>query len=244
LKICDIPYFSFLYGSLAVCLLGTSSTYADFPKIANPNYKKTAYESENAQRIEDIKSQLDKVKRLSDNQEMEISILKEKIETQDTIIESVQKETKEAQKSQQEYLKTALKEQLDSVSKIDTQVKASSATANLDLQRFKQSLTEATNLILDLQKRIKELEKITERQARESEHLQATLKALTEALGDSSSPSIAIKDKSSTGYKVKAGDSLEKIAKQFKTTSAVLRQMNQLQNDRIKVGQVLNVPES
>ncbi len=48
--------------------------------------------------------------------------------------------------------------------------------------------------------------------------------------------------KSTKVYKVKAGDSLEKIAKAHKTDVATLKQINHLQNDLIVVDQELHVP--
>lgn len=43
-------------------------------------------------------------------------------------------------------------------------------------------------------------------------------------------------------YKVKSGDTLTKIAKDFGTTVSALRSENNLTTDRIKVGQVLKIP--
>jgi len=43
-------------------------------------------------------------------------------------------------------------------------------------------------------------------------------------------------------YKVKRGDSLDKIAKEFKTSSQQLKKMNQLDDDLIVVGQELKIP--
>jgi len=47
---------------------------------------------------------------------------------------------------------------------------------------------------------------------------------------------------SETFYKVKNGDSLEKIAKNHHTTIQALKVANQLSNDRIVVGQTLQIP--
>lgn len=48
--------------------------------------------------------------------------------------------------------------------------------------------------------------------------------------------------KASKIYKVKSGDSLEKIAKLHKTDVATLKQLNRLQHDLIVVDQEINVP--
>lgn len=48
---------------------------------------------------------------------------------------------------------------------------------------------------------------------------------------------------SSTTYTVKAGDSLEKIAKLHHTTAATLRKLNHLSHDKIMIGQELKVAD-
>lgn len=46
-----------------------------------------------------------------------------------------------------------------------------------------------------------------------------------------------------TSYRVRAGDSIEKIARQFGTTPEALKKLNQLHNDLILVGQEIRVPK-
>jgi len=44
-------------------------------------------------------------------------------------------------------------------------------------------------------------------------------------------------------YRVKAGDSLEKIARKFQTTADALKKNNQLSSDKIVIGQELTIPQ-
>jgi LysM repeat protein len=46
-----------------------------------------------------------------------------------------------------------------------------------------------------------------------------------------------------SAYRVRAGDSIEKIARQFGTTPEQLKKINQLHNDLILVGQEIRVPK-
>jgi len=44
-------------------------------------------------------------------------------------------------------------------------------------------------------------------------------------------------------YRVKSGDSLEKIARKFQTTADALKKSNQLTSDKIVIGQELTIPQ-
>ena len=76
-------------------------------------------------------------------------------------------------------------------------------------------------------------------QIRELDHRFEDLKGLKNTL---SSISKSIGDTKTTSYKVKAGDSLEKIAKRHHVSVETLKQINHLQSDRIIVGQELALP--
>ena len=78
------------------------------------------------------------------------------------------------------------------------------------------------------------LTKKVEEQGRSLKQLEVAMKALLEAVA----PDKAI----GGGYKVKSGDSLEKIAKEHGTTPKVLKELNNLQKDTIYVGQNLVLP--
>jgi LysM repeat protein len=67
--------------------------------------------------------------------------------------------------------------------------------------------------------------------------LKGTLTSLSQVLKEKSKG-----DTSSKRYKVKSGDSLEKIAKQQGTSIDVLKKLNELSSDRIVVGQEILLP--
>jgi len=93
-----------------------------------------------------------------------------------------------------------------------------------------------------LQDRISDLEKKTVAQAHQINLLQEALKTFIDSF--QTSPAYSIADNSSTKiYVVKNGDSLGKIASSHKTTSQILRTMNNLSGDKIIIGQKLKVPE-
>jgi LysM repeat protein len=93
-----------------------------------------------------------------------------------------------------------------------------------------------------LQDRISELEKKTIAQAHQINLLQEALKTFIDSFQTTPAPSVA-DNGSSKIYIVKNGDSLGKIAQAHRTTTQVLRTMNNLSGDKIIVGQKLKVPE-
>lgn len=85
------------------------------------------------------------------------------------------------------------------------------------------SLSQYRERIEDLDKRMEEVSK-----------LKNTLSSLSKAIGSQSSEN--------KSYKVRAGDSLEKIARRHRISVDMLKKINHLENDRIVIGQELKVP--
>ncbi len=92
--------------------------------------------------------------------------------------------------------------------------------STMALTQFKDRITELESEILSHSRRLETLSK-----------LKANIDALAKALKADGKV-----------YKVRSGDSLEKIAKTHKMDVATLREMNQLQQDLIVVDQELKVP--
>ncbi|MGK0400861.1 MAG: N-acetylmuramoyl-L-alanine amidase, partial [Candidatus Azotimanducaceae bacterium] len=44
-------------------------------------------------------------------------------------------------------------------------------------------------------------------------------------------------------YKIKSGDTLSEIAQRFRVSQSILRSFNALKSDRLRIGQVLKIPE-
>ena len=67
--------------------------------------------------------------------------------------------------------------------------------------------------------------------------LKSTLTSISQAMTEKRSAS------SSKTYKVQNGDSLEKIARKHQTSVSALKKLNHLENDRIIVGQEIEIPD-
>lgn len=82
---------------------------------------------------------------------------------------------------------------------------------------------------------VDKLSKDVERHSKNIKQLEIAMKAIIEACAPEKEISIA-------GYKVKSGDSLEKIAKEHSTTPKKIKELNNLKNDNIFAGQNLVLP--
>jgi len=95
---------------------------------------------------------------------------------------------------------------------------------------------EVTMALSQCKSRIEELEKEILAQNRR-------LEALTKLKGNIETLTRSLKTEGGTIYKVRPGDSLEKIAKMHKTDVAKLKQWNGLEQDVIRVDQELKIPQ-
>lgn len=159
------------------------------------------------------------------NHSEEIRVLYARLATQESLIESLRDDIQKISRASLEVSQGDAKQAQARISdleiKVDTlerQLAKKEEVLNQTLQRF-----DTLDLTLDQQKK-------------NSRHLEKSLGTLLEAVG-ADTPSAA------TGtYCVAAGDSLEKLARRFKTSVNTLKELNGLTNDRIVVGKKLKVP--
>ncbi|MBS0627520.1 MAG: LysM peptidoglycan-binding domain-containing protein, partial [Verrucomicrobia bacterium] len=97
--------------------------------------------------------------------------------------------------------------------------------------------TQTTQYLNDCHIKIAELEKTVQHQnalLTEIVQLKSSLTSLTNSLQKTG--------REDTVYKVKAGDSLEKIARLYKISVTALKEENELSNNKIIIGQELKIP--
>lgn len=95
-------------------------------------------------------------------------------------------------------------------------------TIESNLQRLGTHANQTTQSLQQHQKRLDEISK-----------LKGTLNSISQAIANPRA----------TTYKVRSGDSLEKIARRCNTSVGTLKKMNQLTSNTIQIGQELKVPE-
>ncbi len=167
------------------------------------------------------------------NQDQEIARLKQKIQNQETILDSMHAEVTQ-------LIKAAKDSQKSSSSQVDSRLKAMEKNIDkllADLKTFKTHANESSSTFTEIQKKLKEQEEISTLQAKQIKELENALRNLAGVLQSSSGT------KASAGeYRVKPGDSLDKIAKDHGTTVDAIKRVNTLSKDTIYPGQKLEIP--
>jgi LysM repeat protein len=191
--------------------------------------------------FEEIQNLIDDIKVESNNHEKEIRMFEEKLTNQEIAVDTLWKQLNEAAQANKEKMRQIV-EQLEA--KLSNLEIASNTTAS-DVEHLKKQVSEA----IQQKQKITNLEKVNELQNQNIEHLQAALQALMDALQikdvalHSAEPYHSLAN--GPVYHVKAGDSLEKIARKNNTTVVKLKELNHLtdSNDLIIVGQKLRLPD-
>ncbi len=221
----------------------------------NNNY----YLQENTQAINEVRTSLESIRHEMRNHESEIRMFDEKLNNLDAIIEGVRDQISDTSKAHKEQLKGSTENIEDKISNLETATKGLVA----DLRLFKAHANETTSSLAQYKQKIAELEKIVDLQNQNIEHLQAAMRSIMDALqpnepapsknivttptasssNNITSPSANTSINSDRAYRIKPGDSLEKIARNNNTTVQALKELNGLTNDRIVVGKILQLPE-
>ena len=135
----------------------------------------------------------------------------------------------------------SLTKQLKSLEQKIATCETSQGAIKTDMHKFSKHSNETYTAFRQYKERLNTLEKELSTQNRrfdEVAKLKTTLQELAQSMKTISCSSYDIV------YKVKSGDSLEKIAKVHKTTIESLKKHNQLEQDLIVIGQELKIPIS
>ncbi|HEV8052398.1 MAG TPA: LysM peptidoglycan-binding domain-containing protein [Parachlamydiaceae bacterium] len=212
------------------------------------------YQDPNAAAIREMRDSIEDVRHGVSNHEVEIRIIDEKMKSFDSIIDSVRDQLSDSSRIHKEQLK-------GSSASLESRIISLEDTSKgllTDLRLFKAHSNETTAALTQYKQKIGDLEKIIDQQNDNIEHLQAAMRSLMEALNGkpsgqdkhvSTAASCSVASPSRTpsssdrSYKIKAGDSLEKIARAHQTTIQSIKEANGLTTDRIVVGRTLFIPE-
>lgn len=202
------------------------------------------YDGSNAFSIKAVHDTLENVRHAVNNHEAEIRTFEERLKNYDAILDSLRDQLSEVDQAHKDRLK-------GNSATLETKIATLENTSKglvADLRQFKAHANEVSGILEQYKQKIADLEKNIDQQNQNIDHLQAAMHALMEALQikePATSKSAMPKAENSTGrsYRVKSGDSLEKIARANQTTIQAIKELNHLSSDRIVIGQLLQLPE-
>lgn len=182
-------------------------------------------------------SEMGYLKHEQDNIEVELRLFEGKLSTLEESLSLLRQELVESQQGNQRLITSSLAESHDSIARFQ-------ATLNGFVEDLRQLKTHANDLEVSFsqyKRRFSEFEQVVDRHSRNISNLETAIRSLTALVKDAPSNAPAA-IAASKRYKVQSGDTLEKIAKANNTTVQQLKEVNQLRNDLIIVGQEIVVP--
>jgi chromosome segregation ATPase len=190
--------------------------------------------------IREMRDSLDALRHEVSNHENEIRMYEAKLETMESSLDTMRQQLGDTQQANKDLLKENANSSELKIGSMDTTVKGLVA----DLKQLKTHANDSATALGQYKSKLLEMEKLIDSQNQNIENLQAALRSLMDAMSVKSG--IAM-DSGNGGngaksYRVKPGDSLEKIARSQGTTISALKEANRLNNDKIVVGQNLKIP--
>lgn len=183
------------------------------------------------QEVMEIRHALGTMRYEIDNRDAESAILQERLVTQEQTIEQMREDMALVKKE-------ATVKQSQSLDKLDTNL----GSLIVDIKQMRNHANDMSDSLAKAQTRIGQLEKTIESQNRNIANLQSAINNIMEAFNlKPANTAVASSTNDGDGYRVKAGDSLEKIARKHNMTIRKLKDLNGLSNDTIRVGQKLRV---
>jgi len=165
-------------------------------------------------------------------QDQELAFVKERLKSFETVVE--------AQEQEVSRLLTQAKDSIKKASSRGSEQASAQASAIeklvLDLKAFKKQTNDLAQIVSELQKQSKEKDEVIANQATAIKELENALRLLASAMQSKTDAS------HTKAYEVKSGDTLDKIAKEHRTTVSAIKLENAMQKDKIFPGQKLQIP--
>lgn len=174
-----------------------------------------------------IDPHLDEMQHELENHEVELRMFEERLNTQETIIDNLRQQLMENTFANKELLKGNTIGIEKKVASVETGV----AVMSQDLRDLQAHANDTAKVIGQYKQKIGQME---------------TQLVQLQQMVDTILSALQIEPSQKTGsrgvHDVKRGESLEKIALKYQTTISRIKELNNLNNDRIFIGQKLKVP--
>lgn len=198
---------------------------------------KYPYGQENTIAIRELQASVDELRHELKNHEIEIRTYEEKFANQESIIESLREQNQTMSKKAESLTKSNVSNLEMKIGTLDTASKGLIS----DLRQIKSHANDSGAAIGSCQQKIATIEKMIEVQNQNLENLQAAIKSMMIVL-DVKHDLGGTSEVGNRIHRVSPGDSLEKIARLYKTTIKAIKEMNDLNSDKINIGQNIKIP--
>ena len=185
--------------------------------------------------FDEMRIELSDVKHALNNSKVEFEILEEKLRNQEQVIASLKKQTQAMELSKNSGANaqfSSLEKRLDQLEKFQEKMAA-------DLRQMSSHANQALSKLQQLEQQVA----LHQDRLEEVVKLKSTLTSISKAINPRTDTEGPISS-SSNSYRVKAGDSLEKIARAHRTSIDAIKRLNNLDKDKIIVGQELRIPSN
>lgn len=169
------------------------------------------------------------------SQQSELRMVKEGLSNFEEQMDLVREDLKRALKDQEDQTSHALQRQTIHLQDNEQGL----SELNSDYNALRRDLSALIDHVKELHTLVESLQGTLQNQVKKNNVLEKTLSTLIHSLDGSSSGASATAEGE---HKVQAGETLEKIARKYGTTIRLLKEQNQLDTDRIRVGQTLKLP--
>lgn len=181
--------------------------------------------------LHEVQTNLDDVRHDLNCFQTEQHILDGRINNQENALLELKRQYLEKQLAKIDHLFSQIALLENKYQEIENKQKSTS----LDVENLVHHANETSAALSQYREKIQEVETVIGNQDRKFQEL-AKLRSLIETISTN-------QFSDTTVYRVKAGDSLEKIAKKYETHVETIKKLNHLKEDLIVIGQELQIPQ-
>ena len=182
--------------------------------------------------LDEMRIELSDVKHTLSNTQVEMQILEDRLRSHDTSLQNT--------KSQSYHLADGAEQKISMIEKRLAQIEKMQDKIASEIKQLSSHANQTSTALTQHQTKMKDLELKASEQSKvihDLSDLKGTLSSISQAIGK---PSVG--SKHATSYRVKSGDTLEKIAKAHSTNVEAIKKHNQLSSTKIMIGQEIKIP--
>lgn len=185
--------------------------------------------------LQDLNSQMSSHQYLLNSHKVDLDLLQERYHDLETILNQLKQQIGDQTKTDREVAQ----DRLSALEKRMMALEKTNDTMISDLQQLKDHFNDSAQTLVQCKSKLTDLDKQVSQDIRS---LKKTMESMISLLQKPKETLAQSPSSSSRIYRVKPGDSLGKIAQDNQVDVRALKELNNLSNDRIIVGQSLQLP--